>query len=60
GATPSPASEGGGGEPRPRRDGGERRTEGGERREGRGGRNNRRGGRGPAGEPGAAPAPAGE
>ncbi|GAB2857101.1 PSP1 domain-containing protein [Hymenobacter ruber] len=61
GATPRAAGEGGG-EPRPRREGGERRAEGGERREGRGGRN-RRGGRGPAGEggaaPGAAPAPAG-
>ena len=50
-----PAAEGGS-EPRPRREGSERREEGGERREGRGGRNNRRSGRGPAGDGGAAPA----
>ena len=55
-STPArPAAEGGS-EPRPRREGGERREEGGERREGRGGRNNRRSGRGPAGDGGAAPA----
>ncbi|WP_310394580.1 regulatory iron-sulfur-containing complex subunit RicT [Hymenobacter sp.] len=59
-AAPRPAAEGGG-EPRPRREGGERRGEGSENR---GGRNNRRGGRGPAGEGGPAaggpaPAPAG-
>ena len=56
GATPRPTAEGPN-EPRPRREGGERRAEDGERREGRGGRN-RRGGRGPAGEGGGAPGPA--